>query len=223
MASPYALPSSAATHAHSHHIHTHSHSQSQTSLNSWKSSMSNSGLHSHPEDDHEHGHSRSHSRSHSHGRASSQASNTSALMARDKLIPAALDTMDGWTQERTAGGKSVITPGPDTVTMPYSPPVKHDDHHDHGHDHIHDHSHSHDHDHGHGHDHDHGHEHRHDDHTHDHNNQRSLFTAMLLPHTAQFPILHAVMTEKDSRRIFYFMAYVSHSEQRFRKLANSWV
>lgn len=31
---------------------------------------------------------------------------------------------------------------------------------------------------------------------------------MLLPYTARFPILHAIMIEKDSRRIFYFMTYV---------------
>ncbi|CAM1511313.1 Fc.00g088260.m01.CDS01 [Cosmosporella sp. VM-42] len=29
---------------------------------------------------------------------------------------------------------------------------------------------------------------------------------MLLPYTAPYPIIHAIMTEKDSRRIFYFMA-----------------
>ncbi|KAK7729104.1 putative zinc transporter msc2 [Cytospora paraplurivora] len=36
--------------------------------------------------------------------------------------------------------------------------------------------------------------------------ERSRFTNMLLPYTAKWPILHAVMTEKDSRRIFYFMS-----------------
>jgi zinc transporter 5/7 len=28
---------------------------------------------------------------------------------------------------------------------------------------------------------------------------------MLLPYTARFPLIHAIVTEKDSRRIFYFM------------------
>ncbi|KUI63746.1 Metal tolerance protein 12 [Cytospora mali] len=41
---------------------------------------------------------------------------------------------------------------------------------------------------------------------HDHSADRSKFTKMLLPYTAKWPILHAVMTEKDSRRIFYFMS-----------------
>lgn len=40
---------------------------------------------------------------------------------------------------------------------------------------------------------------------HDHSVERSRFTKMLLPHTAKWPMLHAIMTEKDSRRIFYFM------------------
>lgn len=40
---------------------------------------------------------------------------------------------------------------------------------------------------------------------HDHSAERSRFTKMLLPHTAKWPMLHAIMTEKDSRRIFYFM------------------
>lgn len=41
----------------------------------------------------------------------------------------------------------------------------------------------------------------------DHPAERSRFTDMMLPYTAKWPILHAVMTEKDSRRIFYFMRY----------------
>ncbi|KAL1856533.1 putative zinc transporter msc2 [Diaporthe australafricana] len=41
---------------------------------------------------------------------------------------------------------------------------------------------------------------------HDHSAERSRFTNMLLPYTSKWPILHAVMTEKDSRRIFYFMS-----------------
>lgn len=41
--------------------------------------------------------------------------------------------------------------------------------------------------------------------SHDHSTERSKFTNMLLPYTAKWPLLHTVMTEKDSRRIFYFM------------------
>lgn len=199
MASPYALPSSALPHAHQHHIHSHSHShsQSQPSINSWKSSMSNGGLHAHPEDqdsDHEHRHS--HSRPYSHGRT---GSNTRVAMSNRKAPPAALDTMNGWARETTAGGKSVITPMTDTATTPlYSPSKQHHhhrNHHDHGHDHDHDHDHTHDHYH-------------HNHHGHDQSAERSFFTKMLLPYTAPYPLIHAIMTEKDSRRIFYFMVYV---------------
>ncbi|TPX15936.1 uncharacterized protein E0L32_000270 [Thyridium curvatum] len=44
-------------------------------------------------------------------------------------------------------------------------------------------------------------------HDHDHSSiQRSSVTSFLLDYTAKWPLLHAIMTEKDSRRIFYFMS-----------------
>jgi solute carrier family 30 (zinc transporter), member 5/7 len=42
---------------------------------------------------------------------------------------------------------------------------------------------------------------------HDHSAERSTFTNFLLRYTATFPVLHQIMTDKDSRRIFYFMTY----------------
>lgn len=39
--------------------------------------------------------------------------------------------------------------------------------------------------------------------------ERSRFTNFLLPYTSKWPLLHAIVAEKDSRRIFYFMSYVS--------------
>ncbi|KAM5362018.1 hypothetical protein ACJZ2D_012768 [Fusarium nematophilum] len=205
MASSYALPTSALPHAHQGHMHART--QSQSSLNALRTTISNGSLpsrsddeaHAHGRDhshDHGHGNCNGHSHNHSghkHGHSRSHMSNTSAMLAREKLPPPALNTMEGWTQERTPGGKSVITPGPETANMPYSPP----DHHDH---HGHDHHHSHDHQHGH--DHSHSHDHSHD---HENSSKRSLLTRMILPYTARFPILHAILIEKDSRRIFYFM------------------
>ncbi|KAK1771554.1 cation efflux family-domain-containing protein [Phialemonium atrogriseum] len=35
--------------------------------------------------------------------------------------------------------------------------------------------------------------------------ERSRFTSLLLPYTSRWPLLHAIVAEKDSRRIFYFM------------------
>lgn len=177
--------------------------------------MSNGGggLHSHPEDeDVEHERRHSHARNHSHGRAGSQASNTGATLSGRKGPPAGLDTMGGWTKETTAGGKSLITPVGESFSMAYAPPQQHSHSHSHSHDHHHDHhhghGHSHDHHHGHGHHHDHYHAHAHAHADHENSNERSLFTRMVLPYTAKFPLIHAIMTEKDSRRIFYFMGYV---------------
>ncbi len=51
------------------------------------------------------------------------------------------------------------------------------------------------------------HGHKHDDHHHSHGVGYSKFTALLLPYTSRWPLIHAIMTEKDSRRIFYFMGY----------------
>jgi zinc transporter 5/7 len=56
------------------------------------------------------------------------------------------------------------------------------------------------------HDHDHGH------HGHSHGpshaksvEPRSRFTSFILPFVLRWPLLHTIMSEKDSRRIFYFM------------------
>lgn len=46
------------------------------------------------------------------------------------------------------------------------------------------------------------------DHLSGNSGERSYFTNALLPYTSKYPIIHAIMTEKDSRRIFYFMLYV---------------
>ena len=93
---------------------------------------------------------------------------------------------------------------PPVASRPHSHNHNHSHSHSHGHDHDHNHDHDHHHDH-HGHDHGHGHDH----HGHDHSVKRSKFTTFLLTYTARWPLLHAVMTEKDSRRIFYFMRCVA--------------
>lgn len=58
--------------------------------------------------------------------------------------------------------------------------------------------------HPHAHPHDHHHHHHHE-----HSAQRSRFTTFLLKYAAKWPLLHAVLAEKDSRRIFYFMRFVA--------------
>lgn len=105
-----------------------------------------------------------------------------------------------------------MSPLADTTPMsPYAAPKErlhadsHQHNHSHAHHHVHDHDHTHDHDHGHSHSH-----HSHSHHDHEKNATRSLFTRMLLPYTAKYPLIHAIMTEKDSRRIFYFMGYAKN-------------
>ena len=48
-----------------------------------------------------------------------------------------------------------------------------------------------------------------------HGSGKSRFTTFLLRYTSGWPALHCIMTEKDSRRIFYFMTYVSGSSTAF--------
>jgi solute carrier family 30 (zinc transporter), member 5/7 len=50
--------------------------------------------------------------------------------------------------------------------------------------------------------------HNHHGHTHDHTpavEPKSRFTNFLLPFVLRWPLLHTILAEKDSRRIFYFM------------------
>ncbi|KAI2621352.1 cation efflux family-domain-containing protein [Xylaria nigripes] len=61
----------------------------------------------------------------------------------------------------------------------------------------------------HHHDHNHSHhdclDHHHYVPPHDHSRDFSRLTGLLLPYTSRWPLVHAIMTDKDSRRIFYFM------------------
>ncbi|KKF93219.1 Zinc transporter 5 [Ceratocystis platani] len=78
----------------------------------------------------------------------------------------------------------------------------HNHKHDHGHDHHHHDHHHHDHKHGHDHDHDHVHFHAH---AHSSMDDKSRVTKFLLGYTSSYPFLNAIMIEKDSRRILYYM------------------
>ncbi|KAG6270364.1 hypothetical protein E4U46_005793 [Claviceps purpurea] len=187
------LPASVHGEGHDHdspqsHSHSHSHSHSQ--------SLSHS---------HSHSHSHAHSRSKLHTRSGSQPSNAAAALFRDKPPPAALDSLDGWSRETTAGGKNIITPRVDVTLAPYSPPATSNPSYSYSYSEKHD-NHSHSHSHNHEHSHDHSHDHSHSHKAGESKAPRSLFTRTLLRHTAGYPILHAILMEQDSRRIFYFMA-----------------
>jgi zinc transporter 5/7 len=209
MASAYSLPTAAIpTHHHhssSEHIHHHSQglSQSPPSLSSFTPSIPAKGDENRPlgpslgsSRRQSLGHRHNHTRDGSH--SSQRANSNQPLASRPNLptIPssATIPSGDGhWRTGSTAGGKPLITPthGSFDAAAMYEPPgAQSHTHHDHDHDHGHDHAHEHGH------------------HSHDQTAVRSKFTTLLLPYTSRYPLLHAIMTDKDSRRIFYFMSYV---------------
>jgi zinc transporter 5/7 len=54
------------------------------------------------------------------------------------------------------------------------------------------------------------HDHGHTEHLHNHTpviQPRSRFTSAILPYVLAWPLLHTIMADKDSRRIFYFMRF----------------
>lgn len=205
MDSAYSLPTAAIPihhHSSSEHLHHHSHTHSHSppSLGSFPPSIPAKTDENRPigasfgssrRQSLGHRHSHTHDGNHSSYRANSNQ----PLATRPNLptIPSSsvVPSADGhWRTSSTAGGKPLITPthGSFDAAAMYQPPEAQ--------------SHTH-------HDHDHGHEHEHGPHGHDQTAERSKFTALLLPYTSRYPLLHAIMTDKDSRRIFYFMSYVS--------------
>jgi zinc transporter 5/7 len=150
---------------------------------------------------------------HPHSYTNTPAPNSRASRSKERAIPAPLSSLEGWSHLKPAGGNGMLSPDAHMLAAQQHNQTAHHHNHDHSHSHSHDHEHDHSHDHDHVHSHDHGHTHAyvpptaHDDHHHhhDHSTDRSLFTRLLLPYTAKFPLIHAIVTEKDSRRIFYFM------------------
>ena len=161
-----------------------------------------------------HGH-HGHGHSHSHSPGRSQSTNTPRSMRQDRPRGGALhtysysDALHEYSERGQDAGpsfqKQPYTAGPSGLSeehipspiSPYGPPridtdlpshnLSHDDHHDH-HDH-------------------HGHHHHHE---HSPINvvtvqPRSRFTSFILPFVLRWPLLHSIMADKDSRRIFYFM------------------
>ena len=166
-----------------------------------------------------HGH-HGHGHSHSHSPARSQSTNASRSIRPDRPRGGALHTYsysealhEYSDRGQDAGSlvqKQPYTAGPSGLSeehipspiSPYDPPRIDTD--------LPPHNHSHHGHHGH---HDH---HDHDDHDgHDHHVQspinvvtvqpRSRFTSFILPFVLRWPLLHSIMADKDSRRIFYFM------------------
>ncbi|KAK4134025.1 hypothetical protein BT67DRAFT_449634 [Trichocladium antarcticum] len=162
------------------------------------SGCSHSHAHSHS-NSHSHSHSHSHTPSitplspsrsrresrpggaHSHTRSHHRLDDNLAPFRANMQInvPPPLAPSAHWRTASTPGGKPVVTPTAASFDAAgvYQPPVA-----------ARSRSHSHSH------------------HQHGHSVERSRFTVLLLPYTARWPILHTVVTDKDSRRIFYFMS-----------------
>ena len=191
MASSYALPTSPLAQHHQHgpdnacsHSHSHSHAHSHTSsLASLSPSRSRKESRPNGAHSHSHSHSHSHARSHQHDINQSQhRANSNIGIQKD--IPPPLASSGQWKIESTPGGTSLLSPTAASfdVAGVYEPPAA-------SRPRAHSHAHQH----------------------HDHGVKRSKFTALLLRYTPAFPLLHAVVVEKDSRRIFYFMRLVQRS------------
>jgi len=181
MATSYALPASAIPQHHHHHSsdHLHSHGHSHSHSPS-PPSVSSLSPSRNRRDSRANGHSRGRSHNHDHNSSHHHANSTVSLQSRPDVAP--LAPSSHWRTGSTAGGKPLITPTDSSFDLAhkYEAPSQ---------------SHSH-------------HHHDHHDH-HDHGAERSKFTGLLLNYTSKWPLLHAIMTEKDSRRIFYFMTFVS--------------
>ncbi|KAK4125602.1 hypothetical protein N657DRAFT_591252 [Parathielavia appendiculata] len=181
MAASYALPASA-LHQHHHHgpdtvcSHAHSHSHS----------------HSHPPSLNSLSPSRSRKVSlsngaHSHARTHQHDGNHTQFRANPR-VPVPINVMPlsepstQWKIESTPGGKSLLSPTTASFDAAgvYEPPVASRSR-----------SHSHPH---------------HQHHHHEHSAPRSRITGFFLQYTPSWPLLHAVVVDKDSRRIFYFMS-----------------
>ncbi|AEO55015.1 hypothetical protein MYCTH_2073485 [Thermothelomyces thermophilus ATCC 42464] len=182
MASSYALPASA-LHQHHHgsdnnlsHSHSSNGHSHTTSLTSL--SPSRSRRETRPSGTHSHG------RSHHHGGGGgdnpSQFRTNSNVPMPISIPPPTGSSGGQWKIESTPGGKALVSPSAASFDAAgvYEPPVGALPR-----------SHSHS-----------------SHHAHDHSGPRSKFTALLLQYTPRWPLLHAVVSIEDSRRIFYFMS-----------------
>ncbi|KAI0964825.1 cation efflux family-domain-containing protein [Xylaria arbuscula] len=194
MASSYALPQAPLPHSHGHghsphssieHVHSHSHSppsfghsRSRPSLTNASSMRSHSHSHSHGQS---HGHSHSLSHENIEEEVQSQARQNMSQYRANSFVPL----------QRRENRPSPLRQNTEDLPSPAEtkPEIT---------------SHSHTHSHGDEHAHDHDHDHSHESH-HGHSPNYSRFTGLLLPFTSRWPLVHAIMTDKDSRRIFYFM------------------
>ncbi|RDW91873.1 hypothetical protein BP5796_01267 [Coleophoma crateriformis] len=190
MASSYALPGASMTHSHHGHVHPHSHSHTHSASphrpasfasntpRALRTGSTTGSLHAHAHTD-SHSTLHPHDQNHNTHSPSSEDSNSSGNGSNEWQ-----GNPDPFAAQRESDAQKHAH-SPDEP--PASNGTAHDHHHihNHGDDHKHDHS---DHSHGTG------------------AETRSRFTSAILPFVTGYPLLHTILTEKDSRRIFYFMS-----------------
>lgn len=214
MASTYALPVAAVPHGHSH-IHSHSQSHSPSFSSSMlgpggqraahgsraiRQERSTGSLHAHTRSEFPYGHGHSHAHSHDYPQANP---NIAPHLYNNSLMPGG-----GYSEKRIHDPMQpyLESNGGDPLLLDdrYKPDFHANDsrlrHSNHGHSH---------------HGQLHGEHHESESlgngpipsHSHSHRRveARSRFTRMVLPYTESLPLLHSILKEKDSRRIFYFM------------------
>ena len=169
------------THSHHGHVHSHSHSpsrQPQYSANTprtLRQEKSNGSLHAHSHSEPHHEHARSHSPSHRHEREPSPLRYLPTPPYSNGLAPGPFENQ---TYEPSPALSQVGS---------YEPPLKAVNVLPHDHDHNYDH-----------------HDRSHAPHAKS-VEPRSRFTSFMLPFVLRWPLLHTIISDKDSRRIFYFM------------------
>lgn len=207
MASTYALPVSALPHSHGHsHVHSHSHTPSfspgklgpggQKAANTSRTlrqERSHGSLHSHAHSEslYNYGNNQERVQNFEHFRT-----NTDLHMQiqNNNLVPGEVYTEQRPYDLAPAYSQSNgYEAGQATASHTHHNHSDHDNSHD---DHAH-------HDHAH-------HDHTSHGHSHDMAEKRSGFTHAVLPYAERWTLLHSILKEKDSRRIFYFMTCVPH-------------
>lgn len=111
-----------------------------------------------------------------------------AKHSRVRTVPAPISVSQPYGN---GGGQILMTPATSTMPVKYQLPEYTEPACDHGHGNGHAHSHAHA-----------------AAHAHDGSADKSFLTRLILDSFTEWPLLHAIVVEKDSRRIFYFMWYV---------------
>jgi hypothetical protein len=189
MASSYVLPASAMTHSHHGHAHAHAHAHSHSHSPSHSRSPSrqlsysaNTPISLKQERSNGSLHSYSYSESHhDHGHEHSHSHSHGHERGTSPYVEASLYN----TEPEPRPGKQALP-----QFDPNASPVKTDNIPLHEHDHY-------------------GHNHGHSRPTVAAAEPQSRFTSFVLPLALRWPLLHTILAEKDSRRIFYFMRCVT--------------